>query len=149
MIQNQYEDKYIAHNLFIERLNNNNENVIGFITEIEFFITDNSVIDIGGVFDQAISTFVSNFMRKLHKSNEEFIANKNKIYYTFKSKLKTTAGQNVLESFLLGTIFIVLFTSRCPSLEDPSLCTAIFNYAEQISFDFCTKYSNQFDFLNH
>ena len=81
-----------ARDLFIERLNSNNENLMGFITELEFFITNNPVIDTGGVLHQVISTFASNFMRKLCESNEEFMANKNKIYYIFKSKIKTTAG---------------------------------------------------------
>ena len=95
----------------MERLNNNKENVIGFITEIEFFITDNPFIDIGGVHDEAISTFASNFMRKFHESNKYFMANESNIYHTFKSAIRTAAEQNVSESFLLGIIFIILFTS--------------------------------------
>ena len=54
----------------------------------------------------------------------------------------------MLESFILESIFIILFTERCPLLVDPLLCAAIFNYLEEIPIDFCTKYSNQLDFLN-
>ena len=84
-----------ARDLFIERLNSNNENLMGFITELEFFITNNPVIDTGGVLHQVISTFASNFMRNFSKLNKEFIANENNIYIyiyiycTFKSVIRT------------------------------------------------------------
>ena len=44
MTCNQYENKNVMPNFFMERLNNNKENTLGFITEIEFFITDNQLL---------------------------------------------------------------------------------------------------------
>ena len=54
-----------------------------------------------------------------------------------------------LESFLLGMIFILIFTGQCPSLADPSLCATIFNYSEFMPIEFYDNYHNLYSFLDN
>ena len=54
----------------MDKLNNSKENAY------DFMITDNPVIDFGGVWHEAITIFASNFMRKLCESNSKLITKK-------------------------------------------------------------------------
>ena len=71
------------------------------------------------------------------------------MYYSFINTMSNNTRDEAIECFLLGSIFILIFTSRCPSLADPALCTTVFNYSEIIPFEFCEKYPNLYIFLNN
>ena len=51
----------------------------------EFIITDNPVIDFGGVSKEAINVFANNFMRKSHESNSDHMCNESDLHCYFKN----------------------------------------------------------------
>ena len=46
-------------------------------------------------------------------------------------------------------MFTSLFTGRCPSFADPTLCASIFNYSEKMPFNFYELCPNLHSFLNN
>ena len=114
-------------------------NILTIIHEKEFIIAGSPVINSGRVSQEAINIFSNNFMRKLYESYPNYITKSCDIYYSF---INTTSNNNrdeAIECFILGSIFILIFTSRHPSLADPALCATVFNYSETILFEFCKK----------
>ena len=110
---------------------------------------DNNVIDSGGVSQEAISLFSTIFMRKLYAMYPYYMTNENDLYYSFKNMTSNLTRDSAIEAFILGTIFILFFTGRCPCLADPSLCATIFNYSEIIPVEFYDNYHNLYSFLDN
>ena len=87
-------------------------------------------------------------MRKLYKSYPNYITKSYDMYYSFINTTSKNTRDEVMEYFILEYIFILIFTSRCPSLAKSALCATIFNYSKIISFEFYETYPNLHTFLN-
>ena len=64
MSNSQYHNVDYIHNLFMVELKINKMNIQHIIYEKDFVIIDNLVIDSGRVSQEAINTFVINFIQK-------------------------------------------------------------------------------------
>ena len=144
-----YENHDFIHTFFMKILKDNNTDIITIIHDKEFIMAGHPVIDSGGVSQEAINIFSNNFMRKLHQSYPNFFTHHNDMFYTFINTTSNDMRDEAIESFLLGSIFILMFTGRCSSLADPTLCASIFNYSEIIPLDFYDKYPNLYSFLDN
>jgi len=145
----QCQDEDYTHKLFMDFLMNNKQNILQIAHGKEFLITNNMVIDFGGVSQEAINIFSNNFMKKLYESNSDYMCKECDLHYYFKNSTTNNNRDEVIDIFLLGTIFTLMFTGRCPSLADPTLCASIFNYSENIPINFYDKYPNLHSFLNN
>ena len=88
-------------------------------------------------------------MRKLHESCSNCITNESDSHHSFKNATTNNTRDEAMESFSLGSICILTFSGRCPSLADPTLCATALNYSENMPFEFYEKHPNLHTFLNN
>ena len=148
MRNTQHQSHAFIHTHFMGMLKLNKKNVLHIAHENEFIIIDNPVIDFGGVSQEATNVFSNNFMRKSHESHSDCMTNESDLCYSFKNINANSTRDEAIESFSLGSIYILMFTSRCPSLADPTLHATVFNYSENTQFEFYEKNPNLCTFLN-
>ena len=144
-----YQNHDFIHSFFINLLQENKMNILYIIHDKEFIISGNPVIDSGGVSQEAINIFSNNFMKKLHQIYPNFITHHSEMFCTFINTMSNVTRDVAMETFVLGSIFILMFTGRCPSLADPTLCASIFNYSEILPIEFYEKYPNLCTFLDN
>ena len=61
------------------------------------------------------------------------------MYYSFINTTSNKTRDEAMEYFILGSIFIFIFTGRYPSSADPALFATVFNYSEIIPFEILQK----------
>ena len=149
MTNDDYNNSDYIFELFMDMILMNKTNICHILQDKAFYIDDNNVIDSGGVSQEAISLFSNIFMRKLYAMYPYYMTNENDLYYSFKNMTSNSTRDSAIESFILGTIFILFFTGRCPCQADPSLCATIFNYSEIIPVEFYDNYHNLYSFLDN